>query len=231
MQRKLNISEQINILEQEFLKAADNSKAVGMKAYMKNMFPFLGIQKPARDEITKKWFSDMGNLSWKEQLDVSNRLWKKEQREFQYVAMQLLFKNKKTWTEESIDYFEKLVLSKSWWDTVDFIAANLIGTYFEKFPQEKKKRIRIWKRSENMWLNRSAILFQLKYKSKTDEALLVETINPHLSSGEFFIQKAIGWALRQYAYTSPAFVLNFVKENKLKALSKREALKHFGTGT
>jgi len=225
----MSITEQIKILEKYFLEAADATKAAGMKAYMKNMFPFLGIQKPARDAITKKWFRDIGNLNWKEQLDVANRLWKKEQREFQYVAMQLLFKNKKTWTEESIDYFEKLVLSKSWWDTVDFIAANLIGMYFEKFPRKKKKRIKLWKNSGNMWLNRTAILFQLKYKNKTDEALLKECIVPHLNSGEFFIQKAIGWALRQYAYTKPDFVLNFVKEHSLKPLSRREALKHFNS--
>lgn len=122
--------------------------------------------------------------------------------------------------------FEWMIQQNSWWDSVDTIASRLAGEYFKKFPQQKEAIVLGWSNHENMWLNRTAILFQLSYKSETDEDLLFQVIKQHLHSGEFFIQKAIGWALRQYAYTQPESVKQFVAANELKPLSKREALKH-----
>lgn len=226
VKQDLNITDHLDLLRQQFSKAADKSKAESMSAYMKGQFKYFGLQKPIREIITKPWLKLHSGLSWKEQKVISTWLWKQEEREFAYVALELLFRNKKQWTEESIDHFEKLILTKSWWDTVDFIAASLVGHYFTKFPASRNKIIKRWTMHENMWLNRAAIIFQLKYKSDTDTSLLTQAIIPHIESKEFFHQKAIGWSLRQYAYTDPAWVKKFVKQHNLKPLSVREATKH-----
>ena len=127
---------------------------------------------------------------------------------------------------EFIELFEELIVNKSWWDTVDYIASTLVGYYFEKWPKHKNKKAKQWARDKNLWLNRTAIIFQLKYKENTDLDLLFETILLHVHSKEFFLQKAIGWALRQYAYTDMLQVKKFVATQDLKPLSIREALKH-----
>ncbi len=224
--KDFNLKQHLDLLKKQFSEAADPSKAESMSAYMKGQFEYFGLQKPVREVIVKPWLKNLSGLTWKEQEQASSWLWKQKEREFVYVAMELLFRNKKQWTNESIDHFEKLILSKSWWDTVDFIAASLVGYYFEKFPAQKNMYIKRWISDNNMWLNRSAMIFQLKYKTATDLSLLTQAILPHIDSKEFFHQKAIGWALRQHAYTDPMWVKKFVKENKLKPLSVREALKH-----
>ncbi len=220
------IESKLTELREAFIEAGDPSKVEYMSAYLKNKFECVGLQKPVREKIVKPWLKSMSGLNWSEQKKAATWLWKQDEREFQYVAMELLFKNKKQWTEESIDYFVKLIQTKSWWDTVDFLASTLTGSYFVKFPSHKNNKISEWIKSKNMWMNRSAMIFQLKYKYKTDVQLLFESITPHLSSSEFFIQKAIGWSLRQLAYSNAAIVKKFVKEHDLKPLSKREALKH-----
>lgn len=224
---KISLEDKLIELREAFIEAGDPSKVEYMSAYLKNKFECMGLQKPVREKIVKPWLKSMTGLNWAEQKKASSWLWKQEEREFQYVAMELLFKNKKQWTEESIDYFEKLIQTKSWWDTVDFLASTLVGSYFVKFPAGKTAKSFEWIKSKNMWLNRSAMIFQLKYKDTTDVQLLFKSITPHLTSTEFFIQKAIGWSLRQLAYTNPSVVKKFVKEHDLKPLSKREALKHF----
>lgn len=223
----ISLSEQLNALREKFMDAGNPSKIESMAAYMKNKFEYAGLPKPVRETIVKPWLKSISDLSWRDQMKASTWLWKQEEREFQYVAMELLFKNKKNWTEESLEHFEKLITTKSWWDTVDYIAASLVALYFERYPSSKNKKIKEWIKSKNMWLNRTAIIFQLKYRNKTDLDLLFQSILPHLKSNEFFIQKAIGWSLRQYAYTDPKTVIKFVKGHDLKPLSKREAMKHF----
>ena len=225
-EKKFDLQLHLEDLRLQFLRVANKSKATAMSAYMKNKFQFMGLPKPIRDTIVKPWLKILSGIRWEEQKIASSWLWKQDEREFQYVAMELLFKNKKLWTEESLTHFEKLLISKSWWDTVDYIAAALVGAYFEIFSETKQAKINEWINSNNMWLNRTAILFQLKYKNKTDIKLLFKSILPNIQSNEFFIQKAIGWALRQYAYTDPDMVKKFISSNELKPLSKREALKH-----
>lgn len=220
------LEKQLNALHSKFLEASDPTKVESMSAYMKGKFEYMGLQKPVREVIVKPWIKQLGTLDWIDQKKVAAWLWKQQEREFQYVAMEMLFKNRKNWKEESLDYFEKLIITKSWWDTVDHIAATLVGGYFEKFPANKNKKVKEWIKSKNMWLNRSAMIFQLKYRGKTDVELLFEAILPHLESNEFFIQKAIGWCLRQHAYTDSKQVQKFVASHQLKPLSKREALKH-----
>jgi 3-methyladenine DNA glycosylase AlkD len=128
---------------------------------------------------------------------------------------------------EFIETIEYLITTKSWWDTVDSFAGGTVGVHFKRYPAVKKKRLPRWRKSKDIWLRRTAILFQLNYREETDFDLLCEIINENLGSKEFFINKAIGWALRQYARTNPKAVRKFVKETKeLSPLSRSEAMKH-----
>ena len=118
-----------------------------------------------------------------------------------------------------------MITHKSWWDTVDFIAANLVGPYFKSFPGQREKITGKWLSSNNMWLQRSVLLFQLKYKDSLDTDFLADTIHSLTGSEEFFINKAIGWILREYSKTNPQWVRQFVQATSLHPLSKREGLR------
>jgi len=120
------------------------------------------------------------------------------------------------------------ILSKIlWWDSVDVIAPKILGAWFKLYPEQIKPAIAQWLKSDNIWLQRSCLLFQLKYKEKTDTQFLTSVIDQLKDSNEFFIKKAIGWVLREYAKTDSEFVKEFVNSRQLSSLSRREALKHF----
>jgi 3-methyladenine DNA glycosylase AlkD len=163
-------------------------------------------------------------------LDALTRdLWNLPQREYQYAAMSLMGRLEKRFEPEFIATIEYLLVTKSWWDTVDALASHAVGTHFKRFPEIRAKYLKKWRKSNNFWLRRTTLLFQLGYKKETDFDLLFEIIQENLGSDEFFINKAIGWALRQYAHTNPAPVKKFVKATKeLHPLSRREALKNIG---
>jgi 3-methyladenine DNA glycosylase AlkD len=217
--------QRLSALKSKFSLHADAEKSMQMAVYMKNIAPYYGIPSTERRELLKACFAD-----WKPDYNTLHEvvlaMWAEPQREWQYCAMELLFKHKKIWKPEVMGLIEELIITKSWWDTVDLLASSHCGHYFTKYPEFIPKYIPKWIASDNMWLNRSAIIFQLKYGVKTNVALLSDAILPHIASKEFFHQKAIGWALRQYARTNPEFVLEFVAIHALKPLSKREALKH-----
>ena len=134
-------------------------------------------------------------------------------------------KSQKEWDERIPPLVEKWILENSWWDVVDVLAPKIMGPYFLMYPNQRDQWLDRWMKSENFWLQRVCIIFQLLYKSKTDTHLLASVINQLSSSKEFFIQKAIGWSLRQYARTDPDWVIQFVESNQLAPLSKREAVK------
>ena len=217
----------LNLINEELLAVADPEKAPGMKAYMKDHFEYLGVASPERKVVVRFVWENHKDLIRQEWRDLIRMLWDTPRREYQYVAMDLMAKVKTKLVEEDIALIEELVLQKSWWDTVDFLASNMVGKYFEKFPQHIDKYINEWKRSDIMWLNRTAIIFQLKYKDKLDFDLLTEQILYHIDSKEFFINKASGWALRQHSKAKPDEVAKFVAENpSLSSLIKREASKY-----
>lgn len=207
-----------------YKKHADKAAAAGAKAYMRNQFEFFGMKTVQRrnlfTEYTKKNLPSFTDVPL-----IIEELWTLPQRELQYSAMELLFMYKKQWIKETIQLIEFIIVNKSWWDTVDYAACDLAGQYFRLFPGAINKITGRWNRSNNIWLQRSSILFQKKYKKETDTALLAKYILAQTSSKEFFIQKVIGWALREYAYVDPKWVSQFVKQNKLAPLSEREALK------
>ena len=119
-----------------------------------------------------------------------------------------------------------MIINKSWWDTIDFVSPKILGKYFEIYPEEIEKTIQKWLNSNNIWLQRSCLLFQLKYKNKLNKFLLKKIINSLSNSNEFFINKAIGWILREYGKTNKNWVINFIKETDLNKLSVREGLKY-----
>lgn len=208
-----------------FKKNADEETALPMKKYMKNKFEFLGIKSPQRRVLLNEILNNT-KLSKEELIKTAENLWIEEAREFQHVAMDLLLKYKKLLDINDLELLEKLVVTKSWWDTVDILAVNLIGYILKDNTSVINTYINKWLECDNIWLNRTAILFQLKYKNDTDEKLLYEIIRRFTSSSEFFIQKAIGWALREYSKTNQSSVIEFINNNELKPLSRREGLKH-----
>ena len=209
-----------------FEKHAHPSQAAPMKKYMRDQFEYLGIKTPQSKTLMKEFISKNGLPSTEELDEVLHDLWSLPQREFQYAATNLLDKFEKKLPENFISTLEYLLITKSWWDTVDTLASHPVGTHFKRFPKTREKYLKKWRKSKNMWLRRTAILFQLGYKKETDFDLLCEIIRENLRSEEFFINKAIGWALRQYAYTDPKAVKKFVKETELHPLSRREAMRH-----
>ncbi len=207
-----------------FEKNANADAAIGMEKYMRNQFKFFGIPSPKRKEIYKDFKNEYGLISDKEKNDVIHWCWEEPQREYQMFAMEFLSKSAKNENEEVIQLYEYMIVTKSWWDTIDFIASNLVGEYFRKYPEFIPIITTKWMMTGNIWLQRTCLLFQLKYKSKLNKDLLVDFIKPLASSNEFFIQKAIGWILREYSKTDTEFVIKFVNINQLSNLSKREAL-------
>ena len=193
---------------------------------MKNNFSFLGIKTEKRRAIFKSIYeqnkaeikSNFRTIAWE--------LFQMKEREFHQVAIDLLVKESmKNFAIEDIKLIEKLIITNSWWDSVDTIAKYLLGGYLQQFPLETLKVIERFSNSKNMWLNRSAILFQLSYKEKTNFEILISECEKHKHSNEFFIQKAIGWALRDYSRFNPTGVKGYVNSTNLKPLSSREALR------
>ena len=215
----------IELLLNEFQSHANPENAAGQKAYMKNKFEYYGLKSPIRKELQKP-FLLKNNLPIKKDLvGIFKTLWQKPEREIQYFAQELLQKYTSRFEKKDSSLFEYMISHKSWWDTVDFIASNILGPYFIKFPEQRDVLVKKWISSNNMWLQRSALLFQLKYKDNVDTELLRYAINSLLGSKEFFINKAIGWSLRQYSKFNPDWVLEFTNNTKLENLSRREALR------
>ncbi|ULQ54350.1 DNA alkylation repair protein [Flavihumibacter fluvii] len=202
----------------------DAANAAPMARYMKNQFDFLGIKQPVRKALSADFLKAARLLDGKEIIAICDALWKLPEREYQLVALELLYASRKKFDAQFLDFFGTIVVRKAWWDTVDFIATKLFGTYYAN--TKRPAQMIAWSMSDELWKNRTAILFQLNYKKETDVELLFEIIRRLKGKKEFFIQKAIGWSLRQYYRTDPEAVKNFVVAEGITGLAKREALKH-----
>lgn len=216
-------------LKQAFEKASNEKEAKGMKAYMLNQFEFYGIKTPQRDVLVKAFLKTERIQQYKDLEQIVKYMWSQKEREWQYAAIDLLASHITLWRSSTINLLEYCLTHKSWWDTVDGIGSDWLPKYFSVFSEKQIPVTQKWNRSTNLWLQRSSILFQRSYKKNTNTQLLAEYILRHQSSKEFFIQKAIGWALREYSKTNPEWVKSFVESNDLAPLSKREALKRLNS--
>ena len=214
----------LNTLINEFRKNRNREIAKGQEKYMRNKFEFLGIKTPLKNELLKIHFKKFDKPNKKLMNDYVKILWQQPEREFQYVAINLYEKVMKEFEPEDISILEYLIANKSWWDSVDGIV-KLNKVYFQKFPELVNEHTGRWINSDNFWFQRSALIFQLNYREKMDKDIMFKYIKKVAHSKEFFVQKAIGWILRQYSKFEPEAVIEFVENNELAPLSKREALK------
>lgn len=212
----------INTLVSTLRENSIEENIIPMEKYMKNNFKFLGIKSVERRKLSKDFLrKEKDIINWEEVF----YLWELEEREFQYIALDYLKARKKFLKIDDLENLLKLAKKKPWWDTIDLLAP-LVGEAIFDFKDKNKLMLDLSK-DENMWLRRIAILHQLKFKEDTDEKLLEEIIKNNFGSKEFFINKAIGWILREYSKTNNIWVRNFLDEYKsvLSPLSIREGSK------
>jgi len=213
--------------------AAQPERAAGMQAYMKSAMPYLGVQAVPLQTVCKALFADLryaANAEW--QADVLG-LWRGAQyREERYAAIALtgIRAARDFQRMAALGLYEEMIVTGAWWDFVDTIAGQRLFDILVAEPEPMTAAMLDWAGGDDMWKRRSAILCQLRAKGGTDVALLEACIAPSIDSKQFFLRKAIGWALRQYARTDADWVADYVArhEGRLSALSKREALKHIG---
>jgi len=223
MSKSLNL---FSVISDWCASNANPDDARAMSAYMKNLFIFFGIKSPLRKIFVNSLKRDVKALDKKQFWHLVHQLWNQPQREFHYIGMEFLVFRAPTLEIKDLDVLEELITCHSWWDTVDMLASSCVGNILKRYPESQKIFSEKWVASGNTWLQRTAILFQLKYGKKTDSILLFSTILNLDYSREFFIRKAAGWALRQYSKSDPESVLRFVEANpQLSGLTKREALR------
>jgi 3-methyladenine DNA glycosylase AlkD len=223
------------MLHDRLKDAAEPERAAGMQAYMKSAMPYLGVSAVPMRQVCKQVFSGMtwpDSASW--QRDVL-AIWRGAGfREERYAAIELTgVRAARAFQRiDALPMYEEMIVDGAWWDYVDAIATQRLWEILENDRAAMKAAMLAWSRDGDMWKRRSAILCQIKAKAATDPDLLYACIAPSLDSQEFFLRKAIGWALRQYAWTDPAEVKRYVaaNEKRLSGLSKREALKNVGAG-
>jgi 3-methyladenine DNA glycosylase AlkD len=216
----------INDLKSSFAEHSNPEFAAQMKSYLMERFELYGIKTKLRRDLMKP-------LVEKHRLEIRDTirtlafdLYDLPQREMHHCATELFEKQlRKSYKKEDITLIEKLISTNSWWDSVDFISKQILGKYLQTFPEEIPNVIETFSSSDDMWLQRSSIIFQLGYKENTDKEMLFKQCLIHKQSEEFFIQKAIGWALREYGRYNPKDVLEFATTSDLKPLSKREAIR------
>lgn len=205
----------------------DKEQAEPMERYMKNQFPFLGIKTPERKVLLRQFYKETGILQ-EECLPEAfiREAWALPEREYHYAALTVLARQPGWLKEQHIPLLEELITTNAWWDSVDTLATAIAGPFLADKDGLRKRIISSWETHDNMWLRRTAILHQLKYKHDTDEKALFRIIHLNRDDKEFFIRKAIGWALREYSKTNPEAVQAFLAREPLSPLSVREGLKH-----
>jgi 3-methyladenine DNA glycosylase AlkD len=198
-----------------------------MEKYMKNNFCFLGVKSPARNKVFRDLWTQVKPMSVADQFSWVEDLWKEPEREFQYLGLDTLKRIYKKIPLAFLPRLEKLILQKSWWDTVDLLAVRNIGYLLLHNPKLRKPKSREWIDSEKLWLQRTALLFQLSFKNSTDTNLLAENISLLAANKNFFLRKGAGWALREYSKTDPKWVKEFIDKNSiLSNLTVREGSKY-----
>jgi 3-methyladenine DNA glycosylase AlkD len=218
----------VKMLSPALFDFGDRKRAIGAQAYMKDIAPFIGVATPERRTLVKKIAKELPTPTSEELGLTARKLWKLEEREFQYAANDLIGIHWKVAHKKFLsDHVEDLITSKSWWDTVDGLGSVAISPLTDKYGCEKL--IAKWNKSPNMWLNRAAIQHQRGRRYETDVKLVLQYCDDHSDSKEFFIVKAIGWALRDIAAINPRAVRDFLRDHPdLGRVAVREAERGLG---
>ncbi|MGI6153390.1 MAG: DNA alkylation repair protein [Christensenellaceae bacterium] len=212
-------------LVEEMMRCANKQKAAEMSAYMRDLFPFLGVQTPVRKKICAPYFKE-AKKEKSADFVFTDLCWQNDYREFQYIAKDYLVLQQKHLTAGDVPRLKEYITTKSWWDTVDGLD-KVMGDLALLDPTVNEILLK-WSKDDNIWLRRVAIDHQLGRKNKTDTKILAQVIRNNFGSDEFFINKAIGWSLREYSKTDPDWVRGFIEQNKdnMAILSIREASKY-----
>jgi 3-methyladenine DNA glycosylase AlkD len=219
----------IEAIRSELAARANPAKAPDMQAYMKSEMPFLGVQKPAREEIARAVFAAHpldGFEAWR---DTVLRLWREATyREERYLALRLARdrRYREHRTMAALPLYDELIVTGAWWDFVDEVAVRLIGELLARDGSATAPVLRAWASDDELWRRRAAIVCQVLRKRDTDLALLYDCIEPNRGDRDFFIRKGIGWALRAYAWVDPDEVERYCATHELSPLSRREALRN-----
>ncbi|NQU05042.1 MAG: DNA alkylation repair protein [Calditrichaeota bacterium] len=211
-----------------FKVAANPEEAPAMQSYVKSELLFYGVKSPARKEIYKILFNKHGIADSTEYERIIRELWDAGYHEERYAAISFAVRYKKFHTLEALQLYRMMIISGAWWDLVDGIACDLINPLLKKFQHEMKERLKQWIKDDDIWIRRTAILSQLRFKSDTDHKMLFDFCKQCLHEKSFWIRKAIGWALREYSKSEPDRVRMFVDENReaMSGLSLKEASKY-----
>lgn len=215
-------------LRQLLSTQANAAKALPMAAYMKQRFEFFGIPTPIRRQTVRPVLAQLGRLLDTDGLlSVAHALWRFPERECQYVAVDLLVKYASRFEPRHEPEMAALIQAKSWWDSVDLLATHVYGSLC-RHCVHMQARMKMYAQDDNLWLRRVAILHQLTYGAETDRERLSAILTANLDHGDFFIRKAMGWALRQLARTDPDWVRAWIETHaqQVSGLTRREALKH-----
>ena len=207
-----------------FQESGNPEIAEGQMNYMRNKFEYYGVKAPGWVKFSKEIMKSEGVYQNEELKEFVRLCLNEEHREIHYFGIQMVEKVTKKEDEDFIEFLEELILTHSWWDSVDWIS-KMVGWHFMRFPHQISSVTERWISTDNIWLQRMAIIFQRYKNFPTDERMLFDYILRAKSSEEFFIQKGIGWALRDYSKENPEAVIEFINDNQLKPLSKREGLK------
>lgn len=213
-------------LRSAFELLANADIAAGQSRYMKDLFPFFGLKTPECNAVVKGYIKEHGLPPFDKLEDVLKTCYTQPEREFHYTAITLASYYMKKHAKDMIPLMEFLITHNTWWDTVDGTSSACVRPLFKQHPELLDKLTWKWVKSDSMWLQRSAIIAQLGYRRNTNEAVLYRNIKALNGGKEFFINKAIGWALREYSKTHPQQVVDFIAANKLHPLSVREGSKY-----
>lgn len=218
-------------LRKALQQVADPAKAPMMQAYMKSAMPYHGVSTPVLRKVCRTAFAEVGFATSSHWQALVLDIWREAQfREERYSALYLAGDKRARafQTPTAMKMYEELIVTGAWWDYVDDIASHRVGPILQAYPEPTRRKMLAWSKSDNIWKRRTSIICQLGFKENTDLALMYACIEPSLGSREFFLQKAIGWALRQYAWIDGTEIKRYVRSNRsrLSALSCREALKN-----
>ncbi len=218
-------AEYVKRIQDLLVRAGEPARAEQQAAYMRHQFDYCGLGAPQWMALVKSFYATHGMYTGKPLKAFVLLCFDQDYREVHYAGLTMMERMLKLQDRDWIRVLEQCITTRSWWDSVDWLA-KLTGIHILRFPELQERYAYAWINGSNMWLQRVAIIHQLSYKENTNEVLLFELIQRSAESREFFIQKACGWALRQYARTRPEEVLAFLRHQPVSKLTYREAVKH-----